>query len=223
MSFASGCMDILSYRELGQVFTSAMTGNAALLGLDLGRGNIPATSRNMAAFASFLFGLGLGAALLRGHRAEAGRSRATILALLAEKVLLVAFAALWHHGAGPSSLRLLYRLIALSAVAMGVRAQPPTAAGCPASRPPTSRAPSPTSPSARPSAVRFPRPPRGQDARSDGPFTPFWPTSRAPLSQAFSNVNPGRCWRPFRLSGCQPCRPWRLRSWMRRSLLSRRG
>lgn len=121
MSFASGCMDILSYRELGQVFTSAMTGNAALLGLDLGQGNIPATSRNMAAFAGFLFGSGLGAAMLRGHRAEAGRSRAMIVALLMEEALLVAFAALWHYGAGPSSGRLLYGLIALSAVAMGVQ------------------------------------------------------------------------------------------------------
>lgn len=121
MSFASGCMDILSYRELGQVFTSAMTGNAALLGLGLGQGNIPATSRNMAALAGFLFGLGFGAAMLRGHRAEAGRSRATIVALLVEEALLVAFAAVWHHGAGPSSDRLLYGLIALSAFAMGMQ------------------------------------------------------------------------------------------------------
>src|SRR4051812_33987157 len=56
MSFASGCADVLSYRELGQVFTSAMTGNIALLGLDLGQGNLPATSRNIAAFAGFLTG-----------------------------------------------------------------------------------------------------------------------------------------------------------------------
>ena len=45
MSFASGCMDILSYRRLGQVFTSAMTGNAALLGLGIGQGNLGAMSR----------------------------------------------------------------------------------------------------------------------------------------------------------------------------------
>lgn len=121
MSFASGCMDILSYRQLGQVFTSAMTGNAALLGLGLGQGNIPATSRNMAAFAGFLVGLGLGAALLRGGQDKPGWSRATTRALLMEEVLLVAFAVFWHLGAGPSSDRLLYSLIALSAVAMGVQ------------------------------------------------------------------------------------------------------
>ena len=121
MSFASGCMDILSYRQLGQVFTSAMTGNAALLGLDLGQGNIPATSRNMAAFAGFLIGLVLGAALLRGGQDKPGWSRATTRALLMEEVLLVAFAVSWQLGAGPSSDGLLFGLIALSAVAMGVQ------------------------------------------------------------------------------------------------------
>ena len=121
MSFASGCMDILSYQRLGQVFTSAMTGNAALLGLDLGQGNIPATSRNMAAFAGFLIGLALGAALLRGGQDKPGWSRATTRALLAEEVLLVAFAVFWHLGAGPSSDGLLYGLIILSAAAMGVQ------------------------------------------------------------------------------------------------------
>ena len=103
MSFASGCMDILSYRRLGQVFTSAMTGNAALLGLGLGQGNIAAASRNMAAFVGFLIGLGIGAALLRGHRSGPGWSRAMTRALFVEEVLLVAFAALWHFGAGFSS------------------------------------------------------------------------------------------------------------------------
>jgi uncharacterized membrane protein YoaK (UPF0700 family) len=121
LSFASGCTDILSYRQLGQVFTSAMTGNIALLGLDLGQGNLPATSRNMAAFAGFLTGLLLGAALLRGQRGTPGWSRAMTRALLAEEVLLAAFAALWYEGRGPSSDGLLYGLIALSAIAMGVQ------------------------------------------------------------------------------------------------------
>ena len=38
MSLGSGCMDVLSYHFLGEVFTSAMTGNLALLGLRLGQG-----------------------------------------------------------------------------------------------------------------------------------------------------------------------------------------
>jgi uncharacterized membrane protein YoaK (UPF0700 family) len=41
--------------------------------------------------------------------------------LLAEEVLLVVFAAVWHIGEGPSSDSLLYGLIALSAIAMGLQ------------------------------------------------------------------------------------------------------
>ena len=121
MSLTSGCMDIFSYRILGQVFTSAMTGNAALLGFDLGQGDIAATSRNMAAFTGFLIGLVIGAAVLRVHPAKPGWFRAMTCALLVEEMLLVAFAALLQLAAGPSFDRLLYGLIGLSAVAMGVQ------------------------------------------------------------------------------------------------------
>jgi uncharacterized membrane protein YoaK (UPF0700 family) len=119
LSFAAGCMDILSYRQLGQVFTSAMTGNAALLGLDIGQGNLSATSRNLAAFAGFIGGLVVGATLLRGQKS--GWSRAVTWTLVLEEVLLVGFAALWQIGEGPSSGQLLYGLIALSGIAMGMQ------------------------------------------------------------------------------------------------------
>ncbi|WP_428489005.1 YoaK family protein [Rhodopila sp.] len=131
MSFASGCMDILSYRQLGHVFTSAMTGNAALLGLDLGQGKFPETTRNLAAFAGFLIGLGVGAVLLRRHPAESGCSRVTSGCLLAEEALLIAFAAMWYFGAGPSSNWLLYGLIALSAIAMGMQSSAAQRIGVP--------------------------------------------------------------------------------------------
>lgn len=121
LSFASGCMDILSYRQLGEVFTSAMTGNAALLGLDIGKGDLAATSRNLAAFAGFLLGLAIGAALLRQHRGPSGWSRAITLTLALEEALLVGFVVLWQYGGGPSSERLLYGHIALSATAMGMQ------------------------------------------------------------------------------------------------------
>ncbi len=120
LSFSSGCMDILSYRELGQVFTSAMTGNAALLGLDLGQGNLAAASRSLAAFASFLLGLVGGAAMLRWER-EAGWSAAVTRTLGLEFVLLLGFSALWALTAGPVTLEVRYGLIVLSAVAMGIQ------------------------------------------------------------------------------------------------------
>jgi uncharacterized membrane protein YoaK (UPF0700 family) len=37
LSFASGCTDVLTFLKLGNVFTSAMTGNTALLAIELGR------------------------------------------------------------------------------------------------------------------------------------------------------------------------------------------
>ncbi|HST73983.1 MAG TPA: YoaK family protein [Acetobacteraceae bacterium] len=131
LSFASGCMDILSYTRLGQVFTSAMTGNAALLGLDIGQGNLAATSRNLAAFAGFLGGLAVGAALLRGRQQALGWSRAITWTLVLEEVLLVGFAALWQIGDGPSSGRLLYGLIVLSGIAMGMQSTVAHSVGVP--------------------------------------------------------------------------------------------
>ena len=121
MSIASGCMDILSYVLLGQVFTSAMTGNAALLGLGIGQGNLGAMSRSLAAFLAFLSGLLLGALLLRWTRSKSGQLGQVTSALLLESVLLVGFAWLWHVAAGPSTGGKLYCLVALSAMAMGVQ------------------------------------------------------------------------------------------------------
>jgi uncharacterized membrane protein YoaK (UPF0700 family) len=114
MSFSSGCVDILSYRFLGQVFTSAMTGNVALMGLDLGQGNIAGAVRNLVAFLCFLAGLLIGAVLLRGREARTGLA----WPLACELVLLVAFAGLWRlHGPQLA----LYGLIGISAVAMGMQ------------------------------------------------------------------------------------------------------
>ncbi len=122
LSFAAGCMDILSYLQLGQVFTSAMTGNSVLLGLGIGQGNMAATSRNATALLAFLIGLAVGAAALRWHRGKSGRSRAITRAFAFEALLLLGFVVLWQFGGGPSSSEwMLYSLIALSALAMGLQ------------------------------------------------------------------------------------------------------
>ena len=107
-------MDILSYRFLGQVFTSAMTGNVALLGLGVGQGNVGAAVRNMTAFACFVAGLVVGAAVMR-NGASRGRP---IAAALIEAGLLGLFAVFWHLRGVEAA---LYGLIGLSAVAMGVQ------------------------------------------------------------------------------------------------------
>lgn len=122
LSFASGCVDVLSYLQLGQVFTSAMTGNSVLLALSIGQGNVSAISRNAAALLSFLTGLLLGAVMLRTHRGKSGRSPAITRAFIVETILLFGFAGMWQIDGGPASSEwLLYSLIALSAVAMGLQ------------------------------------------------------------------------------------------------------
>jgi uncharacterized membrane protein YoaK (UPF0700 family) len=47
LSLASGCTDVLSFLKLGDLFTSAMTGNIALLAISIGRGGVLAASQHL--------------------------------------------------------------------------------------------------------------------------------------------------------------------------------
>ncbi len=114
MSFGSGCMDILSYRFLGEVFPSAMTGNVALMGLSLGQGALSGAIRNLCAFGSFFAGLLAGAAVLRS---EPGRSR-FLLTLALQAAVLLAFALLWPRHQVTAW---RYGLIGCAAVGMGLQ------------------------------------------------------------------------------------------------------
>ena len=114
MSFGSGCMDILSYRFLGDVFPSAMTGNVALMGLSLGQGDVSAAVRNLCAFSSFVVGLLMGSAVLRG---KPGRGQ-FVITLGLQSAVLLAFVLLWgRHEMTPWR----YGLIGMAAVAMGMQ------------------------------------------------------------------------------------------------------
>lgn len=121
LSCAAAAMDVLSYLRLGEVFTSAMTGNTVLLGLGIGQGNLAATSRNLCALVSFVVGLAFGGALLRSRTTRRAEQLDLVRAYALETVLLIGFVALWQFGDGPSSDALLYGLIALSALAMGLQ------------------------------------------------------------------------------------------------------
>lgn len=114
MSFGSGCMDILSYRFLGEVFPSAMTGNVALMGLSLGQGNVSGAARNMSAFGSFFCGLLIGGVLLRGTP-DRGRFLVT---LTLQAALLLGFAIAWNQYGDPAW---RYALIAMAALGMGLQ------------------------------------------------------------------------------------------------------
>jgi uncharacterized membrane protein YoaK (UPF0700 family) len=115
LSFAAGAMDALTFLMLGHIFTSAMSGNSVLLGLALGQAELGAAAKAAAAIAGYVVGVACATPLL----ASAGRGIGRVL--VAETVLLAAFAALWGNAGGATSVPVLYALIGLSAVAMGLQ------------------------------------------------------------------------------------------------------
>src|ERR1700722_17912987 len=121
LAAASGSMDALSFVALGEVFTSAMTGNTALLGLAIGRGNILAASRSLAAFLGYILGVVIAAQRLKHDAGPARWSREVEHVVLFEAVFLLAFGALWLGAGGPGDAAALYALIVIAAIAMGLQ------------------------------------------------------------------------------------------------------
>src|SRR5258708_9863403 len=116
LSFAAGSMDAIAFLTLGDVFTSAMTGNTILLGIALGQGRMSAASHSIAAFIGYVAGVA-GAALPLRTPAR-GIERTLVL----EMLFLAAFAGLWTACRGPVRSTSVYGLIVLSAIAMGLQA-----------------------------------------------------------------------------------------------------
>jgi uncharacterized membrane protein YoaK (UPF0700 family) len=114
LSFAAGVMDAIAFLALGEVFTSAMSGNTILLGLAIGQGRLPAALHSLTAFLGYIAGVALAALPL--HR-NLGIARILVL----EALFLAAFAAFWTFCGGPAGPFEVYPLILLSAVAMGLQ------------------------------------------------------------------------------------------------------
>ncbi|MGO9021439.1 MAG: DUF1275 family protein [Syntrophobacteraceae bacterium] len=108
LSFASGCTDVLSFLKIGYVFTSAMTGNAALLAIAIGRGQMLVASRCVTALFGFVLGVALGTVIYAPVDSEQnGRHRLRRLLLL-ETVFLGGCAALWSVSRDPVQGSALY-------------------------------------------------------------------------------------------------------------------
>ncbi|WP_225821053.1 YoaK family protein [Streptomyces naphthomycinicus] len=122
LTVVSGLIDAVGYLGLGRVFTANMTGNVVVLGFAAAGApgfSVPHTATSLACF---LLGAAAGGRLAARHHGERARRRRTRLTLAAEAVLVgmsavVAFA--WPDADGSSGTR--YALIALTAVAMGLR------------------------------------------------------------------------------------------------------
>jgi uncharacterized membrane protein YoaK (UPF0700 family) len=121
LSLAAGCTDVLSFLKLGNLFTSAMTGNTALLAIAIGQAQWRAASQSSAALLGFIVGVVLATLVSARGPAPQGAPRAVRGLLLLELVFVVACAALWS--AVDSTQRALrYAVILLSALSMGTQA-----------------------------------------------------------------------------------------------------
>jgi uncharacterized membrane protein YoaK (UPF0700 family) len=121
LSFASGCTDVLSFLEFGDVFTSAMTGNTALLAIAIGRGHLAAASHSLTALLGFALGVVLGVMLreLGGEGRDPQRRLRRLL--LVEIACLGGCAVLWSASRASIGADILYAVILLSAVSMGIQ------------------------------------------------------------------------------------------------------
>jgi hypothetical protein len=97
LSLVSGCIDVLSFIELKDLFASAMTGNTALLALAMSRGDWLAASRSLSALLAFGLGIAVGT-LIYPSEHQSKRSRIRCLLVL-ELIFLIGCSILWSAAA----------------------------------------------------------------------------------------------------------------------------
>lgn len=119
LSFAAGSADAAGYMGLGRVFTSNMTGNLVLLGIDLGQNRMGEAAHSLYVLAVFLAGVAVGTWMVRRmDRKDVSGILLRITSL--EAVLLLVFAVLWalRHATTPDK---SYGLVSFLAMAMGLQ------------------------------------------------------------------------------------------------------
>lgn len=121
LALASGSADVTAFLALGNLFTSAMTGNAALLIIALSEGRLLAASQSLFALLGFICGAALAAAISDPTGAKMSPLLTLRTLFILEVSCLVGFAVAWHFAGHPASGLTLYGLILLSAVAMGIQ------------------------------------------------------------------------------------------------------
>lgn len=121
LALASGSTDVTAFLKLGNVFTSAMTGNTALLGIAIGHGSLAAASQSFSALVGFILGAAAATAIgdLRGDRIPLPSVLRRLLLL--EALFLGGFAAAWSLIGHPVEGVALYGLIMASAAGMGIQ------------------------------------------------------------------------------------------------------
>lgn len=123
LSCASGCTDVMAFMKLGEVFTSGMTGNVALLAIAISKGHMLTAVHSLLAFAGFIFGTAMTAALYDPDPANLRRLPHVRPLFWLEIGCLAGFALLWHAADGPAEEGVAVNmLILLSAIGMGIQA-----------------------------------------------------------------------------------------------------
>lgn len=121
LCFAAGATDVLSYLTLGKIFTSAMTGCAALFFVKASGGDFPTAERALLALASYFVGCAIGT-LLQPRDDSKVKSPFTLRRLLAvECLFLAAYVGLALAGSQPAEGAVRFTLIFISATAMGIQ------------------------------------------------------------------------------------------------------
>jgi uncharacterized membrane protein YoaK (UPF0700 family) len=120
LTATTGLVDAVSYLGLGHVFTANMTGNVVFLGFAAVGVKGLSVTRSLASLAAFLAGAAIGGRIASRH-GEGPRRRWLLPVAVAEGgLLLVAAGAAVGLKVGSSSAA-VYPVIALTAVAMGLR------------------------------------------------------------------------------------------------------
>jgi uncharacterized membrane protein YoaK (UPF0700 family) len=122
LTFSSGVVDAMSYLGLGHIFTANMTGNVVLLGFAVA--GVPGLSvaRSVLSLAAFLPGAVLGGRLSRRMgSSDENRWLGTAFIWEGGLLLLAAMSSIWSGEFGSNDSPAIYALIAITAVAMGVR------------------------------------------------------------------------------------------------------
>ncbi len=104
LSFASGATDVLAFLKLGHLFTSAMTGNTALLAVAIGQGHVAAAGLSLTALLGFTFGVALATVVNAARVGHSDAPRDPSPLLLLEILFLVGCTALWSARPEPSGI-----------------------------------------------------------------------------------------------------------------------
>jgi uncharacterized membrane protein YoaK (UPF0700 family) len=122
LAVLSGATDATSFLALGSAFTSVMTGNMVLVGIDAGTGDGSAAGLIVAAIASYVAGVAVGSRVAGTPQDGDGVwPSAVTRALALEFILLAGYATVWWSFGSHPSRGWFALLLAFNAAALGVQ------------------------------------------------------------------------------------------------------